>query len=490
VDQTTVHKKTGICRSSSGAINGALLVALAVVAIVAIGFGPRMVNISELAKVHEQQKDILPVVLGIVIPQASKNTSLRLPGDLQPIQNIPIFARANGFLRQRFVDIGDEVKTGELLAIIDTPELDQQVEQAAANLSAAQANLAAALSDRENYAALLFAADSTIKQTRTNLEYSATEVTRYQNLATQGAVSFEQRDQQLKQYNSDKAGIEIASHNRQAQLAQVASANARIASAKQAIVANQAAYNQLRALQGFQKVFAPCDGVITDRMVDAGSLVAAGGSSGTTQLLLMAKTDVLRIYVDVPQADYRFIHNNDKAELVLQEFPAHVFAATVTNIAGGLNSSSRTLQTELRIDNHKHELKPGAYAEVQFNYTNPNPAVNIPSNASITKNDGLYVAIVADGKLSYRPVEVGRDLGSTLEITKGIKAGEVVVLDAPDGLAEGAKVKVKVMPPKMVTAASPPAAAPVDSKSADLGRDTSSIPARTAAAVPVHVRAY
>jgi RND family efflux transporter MFP subunit len=480
-----------------------ILVVLGVVAIAAIGLGPKIANNLDLGKIHDRQKNSVPVVIGVVVVEASKNTSLRLPGDLQPIQNIPIYARANGYLLKRFVDIGDEVKAGELLAVLDTPDLDQQVQQAAANLSAAQANLSAALSDRENFAALLFAADSTIKQTRTNLEFSTTEVVRYQSLATEGAVTFEQRDQQLKQYNSDKSAIEIASHNRQAQLAQVASANARIASAKQAIEAAQAAYNQLKALQGFQNVLAPCDGVITNRMVDAGSLVAAGGSTGTTQLLAMAKTDVLRIYVDVPQTDYRFIHNYDKADLILQEFPTRIFSATVTNIAGSLDSGSRTLQTELRIDNHNHALKPGSYAEVQFKYINTAPPVVIPSNASITKNDGLFVAVVADGKLSYRAVEVARDFGSKLEISKGIKAGEVVVIDTPDGLAEGAKVKVKVVQAAKDVAADsshpaevqghsavPIADGTVTEKNSDLGRYTNEIPTKTEASVPVHVRAY
>jgi len=446
-------------RSTNGTINPLLPVVIGVMAIAAVGLAPRLANHNELARVHEHLKNSLPEVSAAVVKQASSDTSLQLPGDLQPIQNIPIYARANGYLLKRFVDIGDEVKGGELLAVLDTPELDQQVQQAAANLRVAQANLTSAISDRENYAALLFAADSTIKQTRTNLEFSNTQVKRYQSLATQGAVSFEQRDQALKQYNSDTAAIEVAEHNRQAQLAQVASSNARIASAKQSLEANQATYNQLRALQGFQKVVAPCDGVITNRLVDAGALVAAGGASGTTLLLSMAKTDILRIYVDVPQSDYRFIHNNDKADLLLQEFPGQTFSGTVTNISGSLNPNSRTLQTELRIDNHTHVLKPGSYAEVRFNYKNPKPPVIIPSNAAITKNDGLYVAAVTDGKLDFRPIVVARDFGDKMEISDGIKAGETVVLDVPDGLANGTKVKVEMAPvPKEVPVAPAPAA--------------------------------
>lgn len=432
-------------RKAAAAVHPVLIpVMIGFISLGAIGVMPRIQNQMELKQIHTQLTTSLPQLSAVVAKAGSKNESLVLPGDLQPIQNIPIYARANGYLTKRFVDIGDNVKAGQLLAIIDTPELDQQVQQAEASLRGAQATLASAMSDRENYAAQLFAADATIKQSRTNLEYSTTEVARYKKLATEGAVSFEQRDQTLRQFNSDTAAIEVAEHNRQAQLAQVASANARIAAAKQSLESFQAALNQLKALQGFQKVVAPSDGVITDRFVDAGALVAAGGSSGTTELLAMAKTDVLRIYVDVPQSDYRQIHNGDKAELNLQEFPGHKFIGTVTNIAGSLNANSRTLQTEIRIDNHSHVLKPGAYADVQFNFTNPNPPVIIPSNASITKNDGLYVAVVQNGKLQYKKIEVARDYGNKLAVSKGLKASEVVVLDAPDGLANGTAVKVQI----------------------------------------------
>jgi RND family efflux transporter MFP subunit len=426
-----------------GAINPLLPVMIVVIGLAAIGVTPRVQNQMELSRVHQQLKTTVPLVSATVVKEAPKNTLLALPGDLQPIQNIPVYARANGYLLKRFVDIGDNVKAGELLAVIQTPELDQQVEQADANLRVSQANLASAMSDRENFAAQLFAADATIKQNRTNLEYSTTEVKRYQSLATQGAISFEQRDKALQQYNSDSAAIEVAQHNRQAQLAQLASADAKIAAAKQSVESNQANLNELKALQGFQKVVAPSDGIITNRFVDAGSLVAAGGASGTTELLSMANTDTLRIYVDVPQSDYRNIHNGDKAMLKLQEFPGQLFTGTVTNIAGSLASNSRTLQTEIRIDNRQHTLKPGAYAEVQFQYVNPQPPVIIPSNASITKNDGLYVAVVNEGKVDYRKIEVSRDYGNKIAVSEGLKANDVVVLDPPDSLTDGSMVKVQ-----------------------------------------------
>jgi RND family efflux transporter MFP subunit len=434
----------GVKRRSHGLVNPALPILVGVIAIAAIGIYPRMQNQQELNKEHEALTSQVAEVQAVVATPGSEKQNLSLPGDLQPIQNIPVYARANGYLLKRFVDIGDNVQTGELLAIIDTPELDQQVQQAMAGLRAAEANLASAISDRENYSAQLFAADATIKQNRTNLEYSTTEVQRYKMLAGEGAVSYEQRDQALRQYNSDTAAIEVAQHNRQAQVAQVASSNARIAAARQQVESSQANLSQLKALQNFQKVVAPADGVITNRMVDAGALVAAGGAQGTTQILSMAKTDTLRIYVDVPQSDYRYIHNGDKADLLLQEFPGQTFEGTVTNIAGSLNSVTRTLQTEIRIDNKKHILKPGSYAEVRFHFDNPNPPVMVPSNAAVTKNDGLYVGVINGGKIGYHKVEVARDYGNNIAISQGLKANDVVALDPPDSLTDGSNVKVKM----------------------------------------------
>lgn len=434
----TQPRKRRIMRA---AINPYILIPASFAILVAIGATPRLARQVELNQVHHELTIQVPEVKATIVKQAEGTSKLMLPGDIQPVQNIPIFARANGYLLKRFVDIGDNVKAGELLAIIDTPELDQQVQQAKANLRLSQANLASAKSDRETFSSQLFAAGATIKQMQTNLQYSETEIKRYQELATEGAVSWEQRDQTLKEFNSDTAALQVAQHNETAAISQVASADAKIAAANQSIQANEANLNQLKAMQAFQKVVAPCDGVITDRFVDAGSLVAAGGSSGTTQLLNMARTDVLRIYVDVPQSDYRYIHNGDRADLLLQEFPGTAFAGTVTNIAGSLNSASRTLQTEIRIQNQNHILKPGSYAEVRFVYNRPNPPLVIPSNAAVTKNDGLYSAVVTNGTVSYQKIDVARDYGNKLEIGSGLKANDVVLLDPPDSLANGSAVK-------------------------------------------------
>jgi len=438
------EKSTVKQRKQTGAINPLLPVVFGVIALAAVGVTPRLQNHAELSRVHEQLEHSVPQLNAVIAKSAPATEEIVLPGDLQPIQNIPIYARANGYLVNRFVDIGDNVKAGQVLATIDTPELDQQVQQAIANVSAAQATLASTMADRENFAAQLFTADAAIKQSRTNLEFSTSELKRFKELASEGAVSYEQRDQALQKFNSDSAGIEMSEHNRQSQLAQVASAGARLAAAKQAVESAQASLRQLKALQGFQKVTAPSDGVITNRFVDAGSLVAAGGSSGTTELLTMARTDTLRIYVDVPQSDYRYIHTNDHPQIILQEFPGQAFTGTVTNIAGSLSSNSRTLQTEIRLDNMTHILKPGSYAEVHFHYANVNPPVIVPSNATITKNDGLYVAVVQNGKVQYRRVEVARDFGNKVEVSSGLNPNDVVVVDMLDGINAGTPVAAHI----------------------------------------------
>jgi RND family efflux transporter MFP subunit len=386
----------------------------------------------------------LPEVNAVLAKDADSKTCLSLPGDIEPVQNVPIYARINGYLSKRFVDIGDHVKAGQLLAVIDTPEVDHQVQQAEANLRVAQSNLDSAYSDRKNYVAQVSAASATINKAKTDLDYSNTQIKRYQNLAAEGAVSWEQRDQWVKQNNADSATLQASEEDKNAKIAQVNSADSRIASAKQAVEANQAIVNQLKATQSFHKVIAPCDGIITEKFIDEGALVAAGGNTGTTQILSLAKTDVLQIYVDVPQTDYRYIHNGDKAKIVLQEFPGRSFEGKVTNIAGGLNSGSRTLHTELKIDNRSNILKPGSYAEVQFVYNNIDPPVVIPSNAAMTKTDGLYAAVVEGGKVRLKKIQVSRDYGSKMEISAGLKKNDVVILDLPDSLNDGSAVKATV----------------------------------------------
>jgi len=452
VEATTTHNAQGHKPRRSllrGLTNIYVILPIVIfLCVLAIGVIPRLQRTTELKNIHEALATKIPEVNATIAKTTDGKTILLLPGDIQPIQNIPIYARADGYILKRFVDIGDVVKKGDLLAIIDTPELDHQLEQARADLRTAEANLTTALADRQNFAAQLYSSQATIKQSRTNLEYSNVEYKRYQDLAIQGAISYEQRDQSLKQYNSDVAAQQVAQENAKAALAQTVSADARIAAAKQSVESSQANVERIRALQNFNRVVAPSDGVITNRLVDAGALVAAGGAQGTTELLEMARTDKLRIYVDVPQSDYRFIHNGHKADIILQEFPGRKFVGTVTNLAGSLNSNSRTLQTELQIQNQEHVLRPGSYADVRFVFDQPNPPQVIPNSAVITRNDGLYAYVVKDGHVKYQPIEVARDYGNRVEVSHGLAANNVVLLDPPDTLLDGDEVRPKLVPEK------------------------------------------
>jgi RND family efflux transporter MFP subunit len=422
-------------------LNPYLLAPVCFVVLVGFGAAPRLERQVELNQVHHQLAVEIPEVKAAIVKPAENTSKLVLPGDMQAIQDIPIYARANGYVHQRYVDIGDNVKAGQLLATIETPELDQQVEQAKANLQVAEANLDSAEADRQTNVSQLRAAEAAIRQAKTNLDYSRIENIRYHKLADEGAVSYEDGDRALKLYNSDTEALKIAEQNEKAAQTQLESTDNKVAANKRSVEANRANLKQYQALQAFHNIIAPSDGVITARFIDPGSLVALGGGSGSTQLLTMARTDVLRIYVDVPQSDYRYIHNGDKAEVLLQEFPDKVFTGTVTNIAGALNSGSRTLQTEIRIQNQNHVLKPGAYADVRFSFNRPDPPLVVPSNAVITKNDGIYVALATDGKVHYQKIEAARDYGSKMEVSSGLKDNDVVLLDAPDNLVDGAAVR-------------------------------------------------
>jgi RND family efflux transporter MFP subunit len=446
LEATTAHNTPPTKKGRRNLLKGltnmyVILPIILFVGVVAIGVIPRLERGTELKNIHEALATDIPQVNATTTKAADSRTTLLLPGDIQPIQNIPIYARANGYILKRFVDIGDEVKKGDLLAVIDTPELDHQLEQARADLRTAEANLTTALADRQNFAAQLFSAQATIKQSRTNLEFSNVEYKRYQDLAIQGAISYEQRDQTLKQFNSDVAAQQVAQENAKAALAQTVSADARIAASKQSVESSEQNVARIKALQGFNQVVAPSDGVITDRLVDAGALVAAGGAQGTTQLLSMARTDKLRIYVDVPQSDYRHIHNGDKADILLQEYPGKKFTGTVTNLAGSLNSNSRTLQTELQIQNQEHVLRPGSYADVRFVFNLPNPPQVVPNSAVVTRNDGLYAYVVKNGHVKFQPIEVARDYGNRVEVSQGLAPNSVVLLDPSDTLADGDQVR-------------------------------------------------
>lgn len=409
-----------------------------------VGISPRISRNEELRRVHKDVMSAVPSITAVVAKPTDSASELLMPGSIQPIQNISIYARASGYLKELLVDIGDVVKKGQTLAILETPELDKQVEQAQADVRNARGALSSAIADRQQFQSQLVSTRANIKQWRTNLDFSTTQYKRYLGLSGEGAVSFEQRDQTLKNVNSDQANLEVAEQTEKTALAQVVSADGKVASAKQALESSKANLKRTEALRGFQKVVAGCDGVITNRLVDAGALITSGNNTNT-QLLTMARTDALRIYVDVPQSVFKGVHLGDFAEILIPEMPGRIFTGQVTNIAGSITADSRTTQTELKIPNKDHVLTPGAYANVRFKIMRLKPPLVLPSNTLVTRNDGLYVASVVNNKVHYKKVEIERDFGNKAEISAGLNDNDVCLIDPPDELQEGDRVNAIIV---------------------------------------------
>ena len=317
---------------------------------------------------------------------AAGSEALVLPASVQANYEAPIYARTNGYLRAWYTDIGTPVKKGQLLAEIETPEVDQQLGQARADLATAEANYELA---------------------------KATDV-RWQRLLATQLVS--------KQDADERAGD---------------------AAAKKAVVRSAAAnVARLREMESFKRVLAPFDGVVTQRNTDIGALINAGQSPGAA-LFHVADTHRLRINVSVPQPYASSIQPGMSADLVFAEHPDKRYPATVAFTAQALDPASRTLQVELQVENARHELFPGAYAEVHFNLAAAAPTLRLPANALLFRAQGLLVATVGgDHRVRLKRITQGRDFGSSIEVLDGIDPADDIVLNPPDSIADGALVRV------------------------------------------------
>jgi RND family efflux transporter MFP subunit len=344
---------------------------------------------------HESANAAIPTV-STVRPKAGPAADhLTLPGTVQAFYEAPIYARTNGYLKIWYTDIGTRVKRGQLLAEIETPEVDQELRQAEADLGTARAN------------------------------YDLARITneRWQGLLTTQSVSQQDADQ--------RAG----------------DAAAKLA-AQQSAMANVA---RLRELESFKRVLAPFDGVVTQRNTDVGALINAGQSPGQA-LFRVADTHRLRIYVFVPQPYAASIRTGLTAALEFADRPGRQFPATVTSTAEALDATSRTLQVELQIDNAKGELFPGSYAQVGFKLPANLNTLRVPINAVMFRTANLQVATVDDGHhVRLKNITEGRDFGTEIEVLAGISADDALIINPADSIADGQEVRVQQQPP-----ASPP----------------------------------
>lgn len=413
-----------------------------VVALFVLGLLPRLEGKKELNKAHEETVGAVPVVHTIIAKAAPSAESISLPGNVDAIQYTTIYARVDGYLKSRMVDIGDKVKTNQLLAVIDTPTVDQELAQTRADLEHARATLQADQANYKESLAKLATAKANVERSRAQVTYTTVTAKRWIDLATRGAVSLQSRDEKVRSMEASSAELQAQEADERAAESQVAAAKAQIAVAQAEIKAQIAAVKRLEVKQGFQNVTAPFSGIITERKVDPGALITQGSQTSNLELFQLGKIDQVRIYVSVPQRIARYLRQGMKADVTVQEYPGRTFCGIVTNVSGGLDPNTRTRQTEIHIDNPDSALLPGMYAEAKLTGMREQPWIRVPGTTLVTRAAGVFVVVVKDGKAHYQPITIGRDFGDQVEVATGLNGDEIVVVSPSDDLREGEPVQV------------------------------------------------
>src|SRR6202140_1712546 len=361
------------------------IILLVVVALLISGILSR-VRHRAILRTEASEMAVTPV--SVVLPKRTAPTDeIVLPANVQPFITSPIYAQATGYLKEWNFDIGAHVKKGQLLAVIQSPEVDQQLQQARSNLLTAQANL----------------------------ELASITKTRYQGLLKSNAVSQQDVDNAVGTYNANKAIVE----------------------------ADKAAVEQYAALVSFEKVYAPFDGVITARNTDIGDLINSGSSSNVkTDLFHIAQPGTLRVYVNVPEEYSRGVKVGMTADLSLAEFPDRKFQGKVVRTADAINLTTRTLLVEVDVDNPTGTLLTGSYAEVHLAVPSQASPFLLPVNTLLFRTEGLRVGVVKDGKVVLTTITPGHDFGNEIEIVAGLKADDQVIINPPDSIVAGQQVQI------------------------------------------------
>ena len=390
IQQRSRHKHPGIQRPPelppASPRKALTIVAMALAVLVLAGGFTLWDHTSHLrALANETERETVPTVAVVYPLSEAPDEDLVLPGSLQAYEESPIYARTNGYLVRWYKDIGSRVAKGELLAKIDTPEVDQELNQARA---ARQQILA-------------------------QMDLAKISADRWDNLRKSDSVSAQEADQYASGYKQSQANLADADAN----------------------------VRRLEQLEGFKDVYAPFPGVITRRNVDPGALINAG--AGGHELFDLARVDPLRVYTSVPQAYAPFIKAGAKAVVTLQEFPGQKFIGTVARTADAIDPATRTLNTEVDVPNKDGKLLPGSFGQVHFATGTSVPRITIPVNAMLFRAEGPRVAVVdKDNTVHLRPISIGRDFGATLEILGGLDVSDQIIINPSDSLDEGQKVRV------------------------------------------------
>ena len=370
-----------------GAGKWILLLIILAGAIIAAMFWKRS---GEHSKLVETTHDLSVQYVNVTHPSAGAvENEIVLPGNLQAYNEASIYARTSGYLKAWYTDIGARVKGGQVLAELEAPDIDAQLRQSKA----------------------------TLEQARANLEIANLNFDRQKDLLAKKVASQQEYDQNRTNVDAMKSAVQAAEANVQ----------------------------NLTVQQNFQKLVAPFDGVVTRRTTDVGALITAGGSQ---ELFRVARTDILRVYVYVPQAYAAFVKVDSQAFLEFAEFPGEKFQGKVANIAGAIEPTTRTLQTEIQVDNKVGRLFPGAFANTHLILPQKKAPTVIPVNALLFRKEGTQVAVVdADGTVHLKNVTIGQDFGTTLEITSGVTPADQIIVNPSDSLADGAKVQLATPKP-------------------------------------------
>jgi RND family efflux transporter MFP subunit len=332
------------------------------------------------------EENAIPSVHVIHPKRGALAGELVLPGNMQAFTDAPVYARTNGYLRHWYVDIGAHVRAGQLLADIETPEIDQQLREANAELATAQANLKLAKSTAE----------------------------RWQDLRKVDSVSQQETDEKLGDLESKSAVMQASAAN----------------------------VKRLEETQAFQKIYAPFDGVITARNIDIGDLINSGSNGPGKELFHMAAVSQMRVYVQVPQMNSRSTVAGTPVDLEVPEMPGRRFPARVARTSESMDPASRTLKVEVDVDNPQGVLMPGEFVEVHLKLPVPVNSLTVPVNALLFRSEGITAAVLRDGRVALLPATIGHDYGDSLEITSGLRQDDQIIVNPPDSLASGQKVRI------------------------------------------------
>ncbi len=383
-------------RAGIGLATYVILAAVAVIFAIVVGLGFISRKKAE-ADLKQVTAAAAIATVNVVYPQAGAPTDeIVLPGNTQAFTDAPIFARTNGYVKSWHVDIGTQVKKGQLLAEIETPEVNQQLQQARADLKTAQANLRQA------------------------------EITadRWEALWKTDSVSKQETDVAVSALHANKATVD----------------------------SNMSNVRRLEDLQGFQKIYAPFDGIITARNTDIGALINSGASTTPGQEIFhLAAINTLRVFVAVPQLYSQAVRPGATASLTLDEFPGKSFSGTIARNSNSIDPASRTLLVEVDVDNRNGTLLPGAYVRVHLKLPQSVNSVTIPANTLLFRSEGLRVGVVRNGRAELVPLTIGRDYGNSVEVVSGLQPTDAVIVNPSDSLISGTTVQVNA-PPAQATA--------------------------------------